>query len=332
MKHKTIAIFVTILLAFSLLGCGEEAVTPSPTSSPSSIPGSDYYSFISYAAMVQLEYHETWSYDGGEEVSDEEGLAASFSLANGQGEFSVQYLFMDEADWNKNVWLNQLDMDEIVEEGEEVGPFDGRMLTGTTQYGNVVAYAGRMPWYDTGLYLVMHIYFSAPDDYVQMESARLEHTLQSVQSIATEFGVPEVPGTMLNDFSEFGITICGTEHGYFQTNTETDLVHQDFYLDDVGNEISVLCARVPRNEINDIYHQLETEIKATGGYFPQFSRSANGATGRSLYNGKWNVFYMRHTLSGDTANYVMVSAKFRPDFGQDFYDLAQEMFEKSTID
>lgn len=307
MKRITgLALAFTVLLAAA--GCAGTPEQTEPTATASSTAR-----FESYVAQTSFCFPKSWAYQDDEDI--DEGMTALFTFDNGQA--AVQFLWMDETQAQRNVFLQQLEMDDVTSKAYSAGPYSGTLMSGAEGEAYTAAFEGSRDWYDVSPKLYLRVVIE-----VQGESAyekEYRNLLDLLSSIAvTE---DEEPAAMdesafeTYDFLEdFGLKLEAPNKWCLspEYDFENDYIALNFEVADGDNVYRVETGTVSQQEYDDIVQSLR-DVEQNEDVYDYLFRQDNGVYGMTcLQEGKMNQVRLSSKEVDGGIRYLWVSAALRP--------------------
>ena len=243
MKKSPIAKKIMVLcLSGIMLALGACNASPLPEQSPSPTPSepiwtdSDLLSYENLVAQTGFSYPRSWEYQ--EDMEYEEQLEAIFLAENGT-QIGVQFLWMDQEAQQKNVFLEQLDVDDVHIEDSSQGVYSGRHLSGRDRQLAVEAYELSRSWYDTPYQLYIRLTLVTEETHYPQEGGHFQALLQSLYiTDDSALQKPSETDWALADFEAYGFS--------FHMPAEWGIRPE--YLDD-GGQSSIIIPLIDNNEI-----------------------------------------------------------------------------------
>ena len=319
MKNTGRALFLSLMLA--LCGCTGSAGLPQPT--PSLSPGPALSLFESYVAQTSFRFPQSWEYQQDEVVS--EGLTALYTFEGGQA--GVQFLWMDESQQERNVFLSQLELEDVSEQDMRAGAYEGKLVSGAENGVYTLAFEGARPWYDASLRLYMRVVVETVGEEVFIrEREHLLLMLDSV-SISTDADLPvlDPSQTQTYDYSEdFGLIIDAPERWWMRPDydAENRYLALDFEVATGDNVFRVETGTVSAQAYDAMVQSLKDLGTHEDVYEFVYAQSGQEHTATCLHEGKINRVRLLWQRVGDDVRYLWCSSALRPALDAAYYQSA----------
>ena len=318
-KRGRYGLWACLLVAALCAGCGPAVESPTTTAD------AQLQSFESYVAQTSFSFPKSWEYQSDEEV--DEGLQAIFTFDEGRA--AVQFLWMDAQQQAQNVFLDQLDIDEVTETNCQDGAYSGKLVTGKDGSVHTAAFEGSRSWYDTDLMLVMRVLVQADTESVYLTQKRnLDALLASVE--VQEDG--EVPAVADEDFGTYdfmdtyGLSLSAPTYWDMRPQTGSDGAFAvSFVVAQGDNEVTVERGTLRE----EAYQEMLESFQDLGAYEDtyQFEIQQDGdvTTMTCIQEGKINRSTLTATRQGDEVSYLWVTSALRPQLDKAYADVVEKI-------
>lgn len=312
-------LFAALLLGSLLIaaGCAKSA-QPTPTAGAGTKSGT--LKFESYVTQTSFSFPKSWEYEDEEQVK--EGTTALFSF--GGGRVAMQFLWMDAAQQQRNVFLQQLPMDDVTEQVYRADTYEGILASGVEDDMRVVAFEGSRPWYDTNLRLFWRVVMEADSDetYIR-ERPNLLNLLQSV-TVATDANPAAITPDMLMryDFKEdYGLLVTAPNNWSLRPdyNIETGYISLSFQAETGDNAYRVEMATVDKAQYDGMVDSLKRLGSDEDVYAYAYEYRGGIHTVTCMQEGKINRVRLTMQKDGSQIRYLWVSSTFRPVLDAAYY-------------
>ncbi len=304
-----------LILAMSLLfaGCQKpQNVQPSPTAAAS------LSHFESYVSQTAFSFPKSWQYQD-DDTSD--GLGAAFTFTGGT--MVIQFLWMNEEQVKGNVFLQQIEMDDVQEQVYSAGPYAGKIITGVESGAHTIAFEGSRDWYGTSAKLYMRtVLQTADNDSYAKERSNLLAMLQSV-TVSTDANPQAVDMALQTyDFkSDFELLVKAPPDWMLnpQGDAEHGYVTLSFDVASGDNTYRVELATVTQSEFNGVIQSLKDLAKYEDVFDYSFKQISGVYTMTCLQEGKINRASIQVQKTGGKIRYLWVSSTLRPALDAAYY-------------
>lgn len=215
---KTAAGLAAILLGCLMVaGCTQAPAQPSATPMPTQ--DTTHKEYQNYMTMTTLKYPASWEYQDPDDDQDSQ-MTAYFDIDGGTA--VLQFLFLTEEEKQSNVYLQQLDIDDIAQEETKAGPYEGLLLSGTNGADKISVFQGYRSWYDTGLYCMLRVYINSTTEDSDNLYEIMMDILESTSVYEEE--TPEIQQWAEQDFTEeYGIKLSVPSDWYINPEYYSEL-------------------------------------------------------------------------------------------------------------
>ena len=326
MKKRGICRLLTLCLAVALCaGCGPGVESPTTTAN------TQLQSFESYVAQTSFSFPKAWEYQSSEEV--DEGLQAIFTFD--QGRAAVQFVWMDAQQQAQNVFLEQLDIDEVTQTNCKAGPYSGKLVTGKEGDVQTAAFEGSRGWYDTGLVLVMRVLVQADTDGVFLTQKRNLDALLSSVEVGEDSNLPTVSDVDFGtyDFMDtYGLSVSAPNFWDMKPQTGSDGAFAvNFVVAQGDNQVSVERGQLSKQAYQQMCDSFKTLGSFEDTYNFQMHQQGDVITMTCIQEGKINRSTLTATHSGDTVTYAWVTSALRPQLDKAYADVVEKMVQSVQV-
>lgn len=325
---KTAAGLAAILLGCLMVaGCTQAPAQPSATPMPTQ--DTTHKEYQNYMTMTTLKYPASWEYQDPDDDQDSQ-MTAYFDIDGGTA--VLQFLFLTEEEKQSNVYLQQLDIDDIAQEETKAGPYEGLLLSGTNGADKISVFQGYRSWYDTGLYCMLRVYINSTtedsDDLYEIMMDILEST--SVYEEETT----EIQQWAEQDFTEeYGIKLSVPSNWYINPEYYSELptLVLKFEVAKGNNIIRVEYG----TEDKEGYQQLLESAKSfatmqciNGTY----TQKGNATELSGVYEGRlaYAKIERKKTVDGKI-KYLMISYQLRPELQKAYQGAIDQMAQSIVL-
>ncbi len=312
-RFQIAALFLA--LGILLLGCqNSQSAQPTPAASPS------LSHFESYVSQTAFSFPKSWQYQEDEDYI--QGLTAAFTFTGGT--VGIQFVWLSDQQAKSNVFLQQIEMDDVQEQALSAGPYAGKLISGVQSGAYTIAYEGSRSWYDTAPRLFMRVVLQAADQATfTKERGNLLAMLGSV-TIQTDANPPAIDMTQLDTYdfkSDFGFSIKTPQQWMLQPegDAEHETLTLSFSVQSGDNTYRTELATVTRTEFDAVIKSLKDLEKYDDVYNYTFAQSGGISNMTCLQEGKINRVSVMMQKVGSRYRYLWVSSKLRPMLDAAYY-------------
>lgn len=317
MNRKRIAMVLALCIA--LAGCtktGTVQTTPATSQALSE--------FESYVAQTSFSFPQSWVYDEEDEEDVGAGLQAAFTFEGGT--IALQFLWMDQGQADRNVFLQQIDMNNVQEQALNAGPYTGKIISGVENATYIIAFEGCRDWYAQSAKLYLRVVLSAANEAVFAEQrANLMAMLSSVSvSSDTAPAAIEAKAETYDFKDEFGLFLQAPS--VWMLNPKGDAEHQSitlsFSIADGDNLFRVQLATVEQKEYDELVASLKTLSEYEDVYGYTFSEKSGVIQVFCMQEGKINRMMLTRQKTGGKIRYLLTNSMLRPVLDSAYYQSA----------
>ncbi|MBQ9988581.1 MAG: hypothetical protein IJP30_02475 [Clostridia bacterium] len=309
-----------LAMALVICGCTAQEQTPLPTA-----PGSSEQTFESYITQTAFSFPGDWEYQS--EDGAEEGMTAWFAF-NG-GRCAVQFIWMNAAQKAQNVFLEQLDMDDVTEQTYQAGAYQGRRLLGRDGMYFIQAFEGERPWYNTELALIMRVVAEYEDENTfDRQSEAFDMLLKStVVNEDADIPAPDMLKTEVLPFTDFGLAVSApTAWAYYpEFDMENSSMVVDFEVATGECLVTVEYAGVDKAAYQAMVQSVKSLGENADVYDFHFDQSGQSVWAYCVRQGK--IVRIRieplRTENGQV-RYLWLSSQLRPEIDCAYYETVVE--------
>jgi hypothetical protein len=317
MKKRALAA-LWLCAAALLFGC--DANKPSVTPSPVPTPMSALVQFESYVTQTGFSFPKHWEYQQDDGI--DEGMTALFAFDGGR--VGVQFLWMDDAQAQRNVFLQQLSTDNVTTQPYAAGAYEGTVLFGDERGTYMVAFEGSRAWYGRPERLYMRIVFQADGEEVfALERPNMMALLESVE-VSVDQTPPGVESGMIEryDYTEdFGLALSAPNSWWMipDYDMENGFVALSFEAASGGNAYRVELGTLGRAAFEGIVESLK-ELEHDEDVFDYAYRLSGGVHHvMCVREGKITRVRLESQQVDGSIRYLWTSSALRPVLDEAYY-------------
>lgn len=327
MKHKSLVRWACLALACALAaGCAGH--TP-PVASSQPSQDAAHKEYQNYLTQTTLRYPASWAYQETDGDQDSQ-LSAYFDIEGGSA--AIQFFFLTDEQKQANVFLQQLDLDDIAQEQAKAGPYEGLLVSGTDGLDKISVFEGYRGWYDTGVQCLMRVYLNSTeldgDDLYEVMLDMLDSASVAEQQ------APAIQQWAEQDFTaEYGIKLSIPSDWYVNPEyyPEDPSLILDFEVAQGGNVVTVEYGTTDKQGYQALLDYTKTFITSSGAVGGAYEEKGNTVTASGLYEGRRTVTKIQKKSSkGGKIRYLQVSYQLRPDLETTYRDAIVQM-EQSIV-
>jgi len=298
---------ICLMFCLTLIGCGKtQKAQPTPTGQ------STLSQFESYITQTAFSFPKSWEY---QDDSEQSGMTAVFAFSGGNA--AVQFLWMNEEQVKSNVFLQQLDIDEVQEQAYTAGPYEGKLVVGSDRGTYTIAFEGSRNWYDTKPKLYMRIVMNTDNGEIfEKERPNFQNLLQSVTTTADEPPQAVDISTLYKyDYiKEFGLALSAPETWLLEPymNEEDSLISLTYAVAAGENTFRVELATVSQKEYDQMVQSLKELDKGSDVYDFTYQQKDGVLSVTCLREGRMNRVRLISQKVGGKIRYLWASSTLRP--------------------
>lgn len=327
MRKKSLARWACLALACALVaGCTGDA-PPAASAQPSEDTAHKEYQ--NYLTQTTLRYPSSWEFQETDGDQDSQ-LSAYFDIKGGSA--AIQFFFLTDEQRQANVFLQQLDLEDIAQEQAKEGPYEGLLVSGTDGTDKISVFEGYRSWYDTGVQCLMRVYLNS----AALDSDDLYEIMMDILESASvgQEQVPEIRQWAEQDFTaEYGIKLSIPSDWYVNPEyyPEDPSLILDFEVAQGGNVVTVEYGTTDKQGYRALLDYTKTFITTGGAIGGTYEEKGNTATASGLYEGRKTVTRIeKKSTRNGKIRYLQISYQLRPDLEAAYRDTIEQM-EQSIV-
>ncbi len=325
---KTLAGLLAIVLCCALAaGCSQSPAQPS--ASPTPTQDTTHKEYQNYMTMTTLKYPASWEYQDPDDDQDS-SMTAYFDIDGGTA--AIQFLFLTEEEKQSNVYLQQLDIDDIAQEEAKAAAYEGLLVSGTDGSDKITVFQGYRSWYDTGLSCMMRVYINSTTEERDELYEIMMDILESTEVYQEE--TPEIQQWAEQDFTEeYGIKLSIPSNWYVNPEyyLEKPTLVLKFEVAKGNNVINVEYGTEDQEGYQELLDSAKTfaTMQCINGTFTQ---KGNVTEITGIYQGRiaYAKIEKKKTVDGKI-KYLMVSYQLRPELQKAYQDTIDQMVQSIVL-